>query len=708
MERLTPQEYIEIAALAAEESTDCIYLSDPKTYELLFINKTCLRLLGDPPEEEWLGKPCYQVLQGHGSPCPFCNNHTLGTESFYCWEHYNTALGCQFIMRDKLVDLNGRLVRLEIASDVTYVERANAALYHQLHTEKTLMECVRCLSSDPSLDGAADRLLPLVGNYYNGDRAYIFNIDQEAQVAVNTNEWCRDGVSSKLQDQKALPLASIAHWMTLFHANGSVNIPDAGTELDSSSAALGASRAIAVPLTENEQIVGFVGVDDPTENFEDLTLLHSLSSYMASELTRRKMTQRLQYLSYTDVLTGAGNRRKYTELVKELEDRPPAALGVIYLDINGLKQVNDLYGHEYGDHLLHHTGQVLLELCPGEVCRVGGDEFIILCPDISRKEFDALINDLYTRASQDHDFNPSLGTSWREGPEISVSLQISNSDRALSVDKQGYYLRKLEGQNDYHVLMTQQLHDEISSGSFGIHLQPQIDLRTGSLRGAEALVRRWDEHGQSIPPLRFIPLFEAEGLVRHVDFFVLETVCATLQEWMQQNKYALPPIAVNFSRVTMMEHDIVPKLLEVCEKHHIPPTCIKIEVTESIGCMDPSTLDQLIHALGSAGFSISLDDFGAEYSNLALLSSTQFDELKLDKSLIDRLGVSQNAHIVTAHTIEVCRELGGIVSVAEGIEHQVQRDILTSLGCKIGQGFLFDRPLDPERFAEKYIYAAAT
>lgn len=709
MERVDQLKHIEIAALVAEESNDCIYLSDPVTYELLYINKMCRRLLGNPADEQWRGKPCYQILQNQSAPCAFCNNRTLNTEEFCLWNHYNAALGRQFIMRDKLVDLDGQLVRLEIASDVTEIEQANVALRHQLHTEKTLLECVRCLSAAPSADGAVDRLLSLVGSYYDGDRAYVFKIDREQGVMTNTHEWCRDGVEPQLKNLNALDLSSSRRWMALFQDTGHLYIPNLDESVDHSSSeyqilsAQGISSLIAAPLLSNGKISGFVGVDNPRDNVQDMTLLCSLSSFIVEELSKRKLTQRLQYLSYTDSLTGAGNRRKYIELVEALEVTPPSSLGVVYLDINGLRQINENYGHEYGDYLLRHTAQTLMELCPGQVYRVGGDEFVLLCPDISNQQFDDLVNTLYLKSSQDQNFKPALGSSWSEGPDLNVSRQITCSDQALSVNKQDYYLRKLEGGGDYHVQMTQRLRDELACGCFFVYLQPQLDLKTGALRGAEALVRRQDEAGRLIPPLRFIPLYEAEGVVRHVDLFVLETVCATLQSWASRTKGALPPIAVNFSRVTMMEHDIVSKLLETCSRYQVSPSSIKIEVTESIGSIDSSTLNNLIHALSCNGFSISLDDFGAEYSNLALLSSIHLDELKLDKSLINHLGINTNTHIVTAHTIEVCRELNGIVSVAEGVERREQREILVELGCDIGQGFLFDRPMPLDRFEEKYI-----
>lgn len=695
----------EIAALVAEESNDYIYMVDTATYELVYLNQTCRKLLGEPPDSAWLGKPCYQVLQGKDAPCEFCNGDLLETDRFHSWCYYNAVFRRYFSVKDKLVELNGRQLRLEIAGDVTEIEEANRTLRHKLYTEETLMECIRCLSHGDSLNGSIGSLLRLVGGYYGGDRAYIFELDQEGKTLSNTHEWCGAGSASHIDQLERVPLSSVEPLMERLRQEGEVCIRNLDSPADPYGlpGTQGVSSLIAAPLQEEGGITGFVGVDNPRENAEDLTLLRSLPLFLVEELAKRRLTDRLQTLSYTDSLTGAGNRHKYTETLEALRKNPPASVGIVYLDVNGLKLVNDTYGHEFGDRVLRHTAQVLEELCPGKVYRVGGDEFVILCPGVSHDDFYALVNALHQRAAKDGNFNPAIGSSWNEGPEIDILRLAAYSDQAMSVDKQVYYSKRMEGSGDYHFQLSQGLCQELKAGRFSVYLQPQVDLRTGALRGSEALVRRRDKEDHLIPPMQFIPFFEAEGLVRHVDFFVLDTVCAALQNWARLGKADLPPIAVNFSRVTMVEHDIVAKLLEVCDRRQVRPAQIKIEITESVGSIDRTTLRNLIVSLKAAGFFVSLDDFGAEYSNLALLSENYFDELKLDKSLVENLEVSPNALIITEHTLQVCKELGGVVSVAEGIETAGQWDILTKLYCDVGQGFFFDRPMSIEAFEKKYV-----
>lgn len=699
--------YEEISALIIRESDNIVYLSDPQTYEVIFLNRAALHMLGDPPPEVWRKLPCYKLIQGKDAPCEFCTNHKLTRDSFYGWDHYNEKLKRFMYKRNKLVELEGRLVRLEIATDNTEKELMFQRLEHNLEMETTLLKCIQTLSQHLDLEAAINSLLEIIGGYYHAQRAYIFECDYEQGLLVNTYEWCEPGVAPMIQNLKALPLAAADRWMDAFRAKGEffISALDKNVDKQSDEYAIlepqGIYSLMAAPLKDGETIAGFIGVDNPEANVKEMLLLRSVAYFVMDDILKRRLNAALKLLSYTDALTDLWNRRKYVEALQSLEAAPPSVLGIIYVDINGLKIANDTCGHEYGDYLIRHTADILRELFQERVYRVGGDEFVVLCTDLASGAFQAKVNALRTMIREDEEFDVSVGVKWGESG-ADVTRQVVSADELMYVEKQRYYSTRLTGRGSHRSNLSKELVQEIQNGRFVVYLQPKICIQTGELCGAEALVRRLDDQGHCIPPVQFIPRYEAEGIIRHVDFFMLNQVCALLRNWSRQGWHPIR-VAVNLSRLTLMEQDVASELAAVCASYGVSPRNIAIEVTESAGIMGIRELRGLVSVLKGKGFSISLDDFGAEYSNLAILADLEFNEVKLDKSLIDELEINRRSRVVTSHAIGLCRELDQITSVAEGIETPGQLEILASMRCEVGQGYHFDTPLPVSAFEEKYL-----
>lgn len=697
--------YQQISDLVLDETKDIVYIADPVTYELHYLNRAAQELLGWP--KDWYGKPCYQVLQNKTCPCDFCTNNLLTHEKFHVWTHYNEMLNRYFTLKDKLVHIEGKTLRLELATDTTESVLAHLQLQRRFKENETLLACIQTLNENENLPKAICRLLEIIGNYHQAERSYIFEIDQEHSSLHNTYEWPRDCVPGRCSNLSSLPLPIVDRWIKQLEMDGEIYIPSLAQGLDPASlefellSARGVKSLMVAPLKLEGKIAGFLGVDNPRAEAESMTLLSSVSSFIVNDLSKRKLMDRLTYQSYTDGLTGLGNRRSYTQTLSRLEETPPSNLGIVYLDINGLKTVNDTYGHRYGDHLIQHTARALQDIFGQNLFRIGGDEFVVLCPDISREHFEAKVEKVRLLALADSELQVSLGADWQQG-ELSLSHQLSRADGLMYLDKQKYYSQHLEGLQNDRSGLSQELLREIQEGRFLVYLQPKIQLKTGKLAGAEALVRYKSKSGRIELPGPLILRFEAEGIIRHVDFFVMETVCRTLQEWHRAGLQEIK-ISVNLSRTTMMEHGIADKLTEICEQYQILPSEINLEITESIGDMKIQELRELLHRLHQKGFPISLDDFGAKYSNLALLASLEFNEVKLDQSLIKNLEENTKSQLITSHAIQMLKELNLPVAVAEGVETLTQKELLESLGCTAGQGFFFDEALPIEVFAAKYL-----
>ena len=279
---------------------------------------------------------------------------------------------------------------------------------------------------------------------------------------------------------------------------------------------------------------------------------------------------------------------------------------------------------------------------------------------------------------------------------------ISYADRLMYINKQSYYSSTKHGNLSYRADMTVKLLAAIKEGEYLIHLQPKVNLKTMEVCAAEALVRRQDATGKLIMPSRFIPFFEEESIIRHIDLYVLENVCKLLSEW-KSREYECIPISVNLSRITLMEDGIVEKLVNVCDKYEIPHSLIDIEVTESISKMETSTLISLSKSIKSAGFSLSLDDFGSQYSDFAILTLIDFDMIKIDKQLIDEIENNEKSRILLKHSINICREMNRVASLAEGIETEKQHLLLKEFNCNFGQGYYYSRPVDVKTFEKSFM-----
>ena len=685
-----------------EHSNSICYISDMETYDLLHMTKAGMELYGMTKPEEYLGKKCYQVIMGLDHPCPYCTNSKLAEGQEYRWEHYNENIEKWFDRTSSIIHLDGRPRHLEIGRDITARREELSLLSGKLSMEDVLFRCLHTLTQERDLDTAVNLFLEAVGGFYQANRAYIFEFDLDAQLLDNTFEWCAEGISSEIDNLQRLPLEVVDNWIRMFETKGEFSISSLGNDVDRDSEEYrilemqGIDSLMAAPLFRDDVIVGFIGVDDPEKNAGNLTLLRSVSEFVQAELERRRLVNELEHMSFTDALTGLRNRNQYTRALKEYERRTPETLGAVIADINGLKGINDAHGQSYGDHVVKRVGQAMAKTLSGTVFRTGGGEFIALFENISREALYQEIAALRSTFEKECDCSVAVGCAWQEHEENLQKL-LKQAGELLLADKKSYYHTVLlEGRDMGTANLSTEVVKEIQEGRFEVHYQPQVDIQTKRIIGAEALVRKRGDDGELIPPTKFIPFYEMEGVIGYVDLFVMDTSCATMRQWIDQG-YDLH-LSVNFSRVTLLEVGIVDEMRRICEKHQVPTSNITIEVTESISKMDHVRLKELLREINQAGFTTSLDDFGSQYSNLAILATMDFDEIKFDRSLIEALEHNHKSRVVLENSVRICRDLEGTNSLAEGIETEGQLGLLKDYRCDYGQGYYFSRPVPQEAF----------
>ena len=297
-----PENELVKAILAAEN--DIFYISDPETYELYYLNPAGQKLFG---ARDYRGKKCFKVLHGWDEPCPFCTNKMLKPDDFFIWEQENEYCGRRFILKDKLITFRGRRLRLEVILDVTKHEIISENLRQRLNFAEKVVEYTGILSHYPDYRQAVEHVLASVGEFYQADRAYMFEpVEGRKGFWRNALEWCRDGVESQMDNLQDVPPESIGRWIELFASNRSVMIYNLDALRESNPLewqdlhAQGIARLIAVPLRMDNRTIGFVGVDNPRYSLNDDAQIRVLSYFLVNRIRQDRNETRLRTLLRSD------------------------------------------------------------------------------------------------------------------------------------------------------------------------------------------------------------------------------------------------------------------------------------------------------------------------------------------------------------------------------------------------------------------------
>ncbi|MCI5928808.1 MAG: EAL domain-containing protein [Pseudoflavonifractor capillosus] len=296
-----------------EALDDIVYVSDIITYEMYYLNPAGRRLTG---VHDYKGQKCYKVIQGRDDPCDFCTNSCLRKERFYIWEWDNKRLKRHFILKDKLIPWGGRLARLEIAVDITDREIISQAVREKLDFAENMLACAKALAEESDMEQATNRMLASVVEFYQADRAYLFEPESGAcQLWSNTYEWCREGIEPERDNLQKLPASTIARWLNLFKENATVVIANLDELRESDPEeweilnAQGIRRLLAVPIRKDGRLVSFLGVDNPRHCINDDSLIRMLSLFVVNRFSRNETEERLGELldlHYRDVLKDTG------------------------------------------------------------------------------------------------------------------------------------------------------------------------------------------------------------------------------------------------------------------------------------------------------------------------------------------------------------------------------------------------------------------
>lgn len=456
----------------------------------------------------------------------------------------------------------------------------------------------------------------------------------------------------------------------------------------------------------------------PIERKDEIGAL--LDDFNELILWRKKAERQMEYLAHHDTLTGLPNRVLVQDRfahAKSRADREGTKLALLFLDLDGFKTINDSLGHGVGDALLRQIAERLGGCVRDSdtISRLGGDEFLVLLSDItSADDTGPVLLKLLERLHE-----PVRVEARELSTSVSVGVSIypddgHDFDTLLKKSDMAMYRAKDAGRNTYRyfdeqmnveaveqLALRSDLRHALERSEFVLHYQPQIELATGRVIGAEALVR-WNhpERGM-VMPMRFIPAAEESGLIIPLGAWVMHEACRQAAAW---RRAGLPPLvmAVNLSAVQFRRGDVEQTVIAVLEAAGLPPEWLELELTESILIHESEGVLATVRRLKQQGVRFSIDDFGTGYSSLSYLKRFEIDKLKIDRSFVRDLAVDADDAAIVRAIIQMARSLG-LATIAEGVETDEMLSRLRAFGCDEAQGYYFARPMPVQDF-ERYLH----
>ena len=577
---------------------------------------------------------------------------------------------------------------------------------NDLSVEKKLLDCIENLVMNDDFTAAVNSVLTTILEHYDADRTYIFEFQWKENLTRNTYEICRDGITPQIENLQTVPVDVVARWVDSFEdqeQNTIIFIGDVDALKDDPTHRLeydclhpqGIKSLIAVPIFINGKLHGFLGIDNPRSHMDALTLLTQLTYIIANELQKRLLTEALTKKSYQDPLTGLNNRLAYDEMLDHLRGKE-FPVGVGFLDINGMKWINDTLGHDMGNKVIQKICTILNEHIEQQyIYRISGDEFVIIWPDVDYKVFMSAAKKLEAALFDEKNI-ASFGFVW--GKEEDTGIAVRKAEKAMQTAKNKFYAANAE-LKDSRPCYLDALLQEFRDSTFIPYLQPLYSIQYNRVYGAEVLVRKIDPHGNIQAPVEFIDVMEREHMISMVDFTMLRQACELIQKW----KPVWPDIVlnVNFSRNTLMEPDFLERIDQILSETGADPAQLIFEITESSQNIQLESLYSLLDEVKQRGISLAIDDLGTEASCLEMLYLPQISVAKIDKGLIDKAEHIDREQLVIKHVVDLCHDLN-MRCVAEGIETDSQIELLKKLGCDKLQGYKIGKPMLPEDFLRQF------
>lgn len=581
--------------------------------------------------------------------------------------------------------------------------------------------------SQSNFHGNINAMLKKAGLFFQVDRTYIFWINDQDSTMTYVCEWCRERTSPEREKIQQIPLETFPWGMEQLKGNRIICIEDVNKLPEEAAPEKkglirrGVKSAVVIPVVENGEILGFMGFDSllSHKSWSDdcIQMLKILSNLLTNGLLKIKSEEKIEHMAYYDYLTGLPNRLLFSErLVRSfrLAKQDARLVGIIFLDLDSFKMINDTMGHSAGDTILQEVAAGLTKRLrkTDTVARFGGDEFLIMVNDL--EDYDsikgvadtvmAMFETPFNINGQAFFITGSAGIAVYPFDGEDTETLIKNADIAM-------YMAKNGGKNQY-ALCAEDMNEKVntnvslSNGLYGveardelvIYYQPQIRLQTGNIVGLEALLR-WNHPklGMLLPRV-FIPLAEVNGTISSIGQWVLRTAIRQNKKWQDMG---LPHLrmAINISPFQFNNPDFAENLDRILKEEGLNPRYLELEITESIATKESEHILDILNKLKQLGVTISIDDFGKEYSFLNRLKTLPVDRIKIDMQFVQGIEGSEKDQAITKVIINLAKNLG-IEVLAEGVETVSQMEFLNKRMCDEVQGYYYFKPMTAEEIED--------
>ena len=416
-----------------------------------------------------------------------------------------------------------------------------------------------------------------------------------------------------------------------------------------------------------------------------------------------------------DTLTGLFTKKYFYEYIHEFDGfNREESMDAIAINIKRFHLFNDTYGHEMGDKLLVQVAKALRDLTKtndGIVARVDSDNFFLYISSQNDYQFliDEILNPAVKKLGEELEVEFRIGVNKFANKDDSIEKRFDHAIRASNEDKHSfentiiYYDEQMHNKEIYFDKLLHHYDRALKDKEFKLYLQPKFEIQGNEpvLSSAEALVRWMNPEYGMISPGVFIPLFEENGLIRKLDYFIWNEAAKVIHSWEVDYGVSLP-ISINVSRIDLLDEGLLKHLLEIIEKNKIDIKDIFLEITESAYSDEPDLIAKKVTELSEKGFLIEMDDFGSGYSSLGMITSLPVNVLKIDMAFVRNMLTNPKDKKMVEIIIEIANYLK-LKTVAEGVESEEQLEALKQMGCGVVQGYYFSKPLPVEEFTEKYI-----
>ena len=439
-----------------------------------------------------------------------------------------------------------------------------------------------------------------------------------------------------------------------------------------------------------------------------------------SEAAMRASEERYLHQALHDSLTGLPNRTFFRERIERAISVENESLGVVLIDLDRFKEINDTFGHYYGDLLLVELARRFqATVRKGDtVARLGGDEFGLVVPGVSDlNELDETLARILKAIGRPFEIDglpfyveASVGVALFPEHGTDVDLLVKRADIAMYAAKKAgtprvIYTPEIDHHDPSGLTLLSELPRAIAEREFVLHYQPKVDVRTGALTSVEALIRWRHPTRGFVPPFDFIPLTEKTGLIHAVTQFVLDEALGQIKQW-DADGHRLT-VAVNLSMRNLHQESLPDDVAALLKKWDLAGDRLMLEITESAIVSDPAQTKAIVGRLSALGVGISIDDFGTGYTSLSYLARLELDQIKIDRSFVSTMDSNSGDAAIVRSIISLGHDLG-LEVVAEGVETAVIWDQLALLGCDVVQGYFFSRPLPAEEFHRVFLGAPST